>query len=77
MTNMMGAGILSDCPTIRGLRKYHSTICMTSSIARITITILQPVYSTIPAKRIGMPLIKTPNIGTKLVKNVIHPRASR
>jgi hypothetical protein len=74
---MIGAGILRDCPTIRGLRKYHSTVWMIKSIIPNAIIILQPGYSTTPAKIIGIPPIKTPNIGTKLDKNVIQPRASK
>jgi len=72
---IIGAGILSECPTIFGLRKYPSITCIIVNILRITITILHPGYSTMPAKRIGTPLIKTPRIGTKLVRNVINHKA--
>jgi hypothetical protein len=77
MINIIGAGILRDCPTILGLRTYDSTIWIVRSITNMAITIPHPGYSTTPAKRIGIPLIKTPNIGTKLVKKVIKPSASK
>jgi hypothetical protein len=73
--NTIGVGSLSDCPTIRGLRKYHSNAWMIKSIVIMVTMILQPGYSTIPAKRIGIPPIKTQRIGTKLERNVIHPSA--
>lgn len=72
-----GVGTFSDCPTIRGLRKYPSKACITNNIVMMVTTMLQPGYSTTPAKRIGIPPIKTHKIGTKLVKNVIHPSARR
>lgn len=77
MRKIIGAGTLRDCPTIRGFRKYPSKVCIMRSIVIIVTTILHPGYSTIPAKSIGIPPINTHRIGTKLVKNVIHPSASK
>lgn len=77
MIKMIGAGILRDLPTSRGLRKYHSIMWIKASMIIIVTTILHPVYVDIPAKSIGMPPINIHKIGIKLVKKVIHPSARR
>ncbi len=76
MRNTMGVGSFRECPTIRGLRKYHSNAWIMNNILSTLTIMLHPGYSTMPAKRIGMPPINTQRIGTKLVKNVIAPRAN-
>gem|GEM_PF-3118278 len=75
--NTIGVGSFRDCPTMRGLRKYHSNAWIIVSMVMIVTTMLQPGYSTIPAKSIGIPPINTHKIGTKLARKVIQPSANR
>jgi hypothetical protein len=59
------------------LRKYPSKACITKSITISVTTMLQPGYSITPAKTMGIPPMKIPNIGTKLEKKVMHQSASK